>query len=62
LPFFLGYGVHLFADAFTLEGIKPFWPYSGVSKGFLKTGSYTETMLFVALVIVDIFVTAVIFI
>ena len=27
LPFFLGYGLHLFSDSFTLEGIKPFWPY-----------------------------------
>ena len=61
LPFFLGYGVHLFADAFTLEGIKPFWPYKGVSKGFLKTGSYTETSLFVVLILLDIFAAVVVF-
>lgn len=61
LPFFLGYGVHLFADAFTLEGIRPFWPYSGVSKGFLKTGSYTETSLFVVFVLLDLFVAVLVF-
>lgn len=61
LPFFLGYGIHLFADAFTLEGIRPFWPYSGVSKGFLKTGSYAETSLFVVFVLLDIFVAVLVF-
>ncbi len=60
LPFFLGYGVHLFADAFTLEGIRPFWPYRGVSKGLLKTGSYAETVLFVILVVLDIFASVVV--
>lgn len=56
LPFFLGYGVHLFADSFTLEGIKPFWPYKGVSRGFLRVGSRVETILFVILILLDIFI------
>ncbi len=61
LPFFLGYGLHLFADSFTREGIQPFWPYNGVSKGFLKTGSYTETMILITLLVVDVFVAVVVF-
>lgn len=61
LPFFLGYGLHLFADAFTLEGIKPFWPYNGVSKGLLKTGSYTETSIFVVMIFVDLLVIWMVF-
>ncbi len=61
LPFFLGYGIHLFADAFTLEGIQPFWPYQGVSKGFLKTGSYTEKSFFIFLVVLDLFVAVLVF-
>ncbi len=27
LGFFLGYGLHLFADSFTKDGIKPFYPW-----------------------------------
>ena len=27
LPFILGYGLHLIADAWSMEGIRPFWPF-----------------------------------
>ncbi|MEK6858703.1 MAG: metal-dependent hydrolase [Nanoarchaeota archaeon] len=53
LPFFLGYSLHLFADSFTIEGIKPFWPLRYESKGPLKSGSSVESMLFVGFCIVD---------
>jgi len=56
LPFFLGYGLHLFADSFTLEGIKPFWPWKLESKWHFRTGSYHETSFFIFLVIADILV------
>jgi membrane-bound metal-dependent hydrolase YbcI (DUF457 family) len=39
LGFFLGYGLHLFADSFTKEGITPFYPFSRMkSSGGITTG------------------------
>ena len=51
LPFFVGYGFHLLADSFTLEGIKPFWPYKRQVSWTFKTGSVGETGLFVSLLV-----------
>jgi inner membrane protein len=56
LPFFLGYSLHLFADSFTIEGIKPFWPFKKLLFWKLRTGSLTETSLFVSFLIVDLLV------
>lgn len=53
LPFFIGYGFHIFVDSFTKDGVMPFWPYTKVSSGILKTGSLTETTLFIFLIILD---------
>ena len=54
LPFFLGYGIHLFADAFSVEGIRPFWPLSFEAKGSLRVGGAIEEVLFVGFCIVDV--------
>lgn len=54
LPFFLGYGLHLFVDSFTQEGIIPFWPYSRKSLWRLRTGGMIETTLFLFLILLDI--------
>lgn len=55
LGFFLGYGLHLFADSFTPEGIAPFHPiYRGKSKGKISTGGKLEVGLFVGFVIADV--------
>ena len=54
LPFFLGYSFHLFADAFTVQGIRPFWPFKGISKGFIKSGGITDKVIFYTLLIVDL--------
>jgi len=56
LGFFLGYSVHILADSFTKVGVEPFWPWKVKSSGFIKTGSYFETLIFVGLVIVDLLV------
>jgi len=56
LGFFLGYGIHLFADSFTREGIMPFWPYKGVSKWHIKTGGLVETSVFVVFLLLDLLV------
>jgi len=52
--FFLGYVLHLFADAFTKEGIEPFWPSRKRTSGLIRTGGYSETVLFVFLIIADL--------
>jgi len=55
LGFFLGYGLHLFIDSFTKDGIQPFWPYKKTSSWHFKTGSLVETTLFVFFILLDIF-------
>lgn len=57
-PFFLGYSLHLFADSFTLEGIKPFWPSKKSLSWKLRTGSLFETSLFVCFLVADLAVLA----
>lgn len=54
LPFFLGYSLHIFLDSFTMDGVMPFWPYKKASRGFLKTGSYIETVIFIFFILGDI--------
>ncbi len=54
LPFFLGYSFHLLADSFTIQGIKPFWPFKVESKGLIATGSKVEQGIFFAFVLIDI--------
>ena len=54
LGFFLGYGLHLLADSFTVEGIKPFYPYKKKSSGRIRTGGKSETSLLVFFVIADL--------
>lgn len=53
LPFFLGYGLHLLADSFTVDGIRPFWPFKKCSAGPLRVGSSFEDVLFIGFCIVD---------
>ncbi|MEK6792619.1 MAG: metal-dependent hydrolase [Nanoarchaeota archaeon] len=53
-PFFLGYGVHLLVDSWTIEGIKPFWPLRYTSKGSVKTGGGFEHILFYSFVVADL--------
>lgn len=52
--FFLGYGLHLLADSFTLEGITPFYPYQGRSQGRIRTGGKIETGLLLGIIIADV--------
>ncbi len=54
LAFFLGYGFHLFLDAFTKEGIMPFWPWRKTSSWHFRTGGRVETSLFVSLIVIDL--------
>ena len=54
LPFFLGYAMHLLTDSFTVEGIRPFWPFKSVSKGMLRVGGSIEQAIFIGFCIVDL--------
>ncbi len=55
LPFFLGYGLHLFADSLTKDGIIPFYPYRKKSSWIIRTGGRTEAALFVFFIIGSLF-------
>ena len=61
LPFFLGYGLHLLADSWTKEGIKPFWPLRSVSRGSIKVGGPIEGAIFLVFVLLDVLFSIVIF-
>ncbi|MEM2089553.1 MAG: metal-dependent hydrolase [Candidatus Pacearchaeota archaeon] len=49
LAFTLGYSSHLLLDAFTKTGIYLFWPLKLRVKGPIKTGSLTESLIFLIL-------------
>jgi membrane-bound metal-dependent hydrolase YbcI (DUF457 family) len=53
-PFFLGYGIHLLADSFTVEGIAPFWPLDKRLNGRITTGGKIEHLFFVIFIIIDV--------
>jgi len=54
--FFVGYISHLFLDCFTVSGVKSFWPFGWKIKGFVKSGGIAEQVVFVLLLLGDIFV------
>jgi len=54
LPFFLGYSFHLFADSFTPQGIRPFWPLKSMSKGIVATGGKIDKTIFYTFVFIDL--------
>ena len=56
LPFFLGYSLHLFADSFTIMGIKPFYPSHATSSGRIRTGGRIEKIIFTLFFLLDILV------
>src|SRR3989338_751826 len=53
IPFFFGYSLHLFADGFTKAGVRIFYPLKFKLKGFLRVGSFTEKLIFVLFLIID---------
>lgn len=55
LSFFLGYGLHLFADSFTVRGIKPFYPCKKISSWKIRTGGKSEISVFVFFLIANLF-------
>ena len=45
--FFIGYSSHLILDCFTRAGVKLFWPFNFRIRGFIKSGSWAENVIFV---------------
>ena len=62
LGFFIGYSLHLFLDAFTVDGIKPFYPWGKTSSGKIRTGGKIEIVLFLIFVLIDLFLAVRIFV
>ncbi|MCS7134278.1 MAG: metal-dependent hydrolase [Candidatus Pacearchaeota archaeon] len=46
LGFATGYSSHLLLDSLTIKGVYLFWPLKVKVKGFLRTGSLLENLLF----------------
>ena len=54
LGFFVGYAAHLLADAFTIRGIRAFYPSKKTSSWKIKTGGRSEMALFVFFILIDL--------
>jgi len=53
-PFFLGYGLHLIADSFTVSGVRLIYPSKKIYSGSIKTGTRKETIIFLVFLMMDI--------
>jgi len=56
IGFFVGYISHLFLDSLTDRGVKLFWPLPWKIKGFIRSGGIIEDVVFVLLLLGNIFV------
>ncbi len=54
IAFFLGYGLHLLADSLTFMGIAPFYPISKKWRGIIKTGGWSEAIIFMIFVLLNL--------
>jgi len=54
--FFVGYISHLFLDCLTVSGVALFWPLKFKIKGFVRSGGIIEQVVFVLLLLGNIFV------
>jgi len=52
--FFVGYLSHLFLDCWTKSGVALFWPFKYRVKGFVRSGSWVEDVVFVLILLVDV--------
>ncbi|MFA4953162.1 MAG: metal-dependent hydrolase [Candidatus Pacearchaeota archaeon] len=55
LGFFLGYGLHLFADSFSVEGIQVLYPFKKKIFWRIRTGGKTEMSIFVVFLLANLF-------
>jgi len=54
--FFGGYVSHLFLDCLTVSGVRLFWPFDWKVKGFVRSGGIFEEVIFVLLLLGDVFI------
>ena len=54
--FFVGYMSHLFLDCLTKSGVALFWPFGWKVKGFVRSGGIVEQVIFVLLLLGNIFI------
>jgi len=54
LAFLIGYGLHLWLDCFTKQGVRLFYPLHFRVRGFLKSGGRIEDGIFLIFVAVDL--------
>ncbi len=52
--FFLGYGLHLLADSFTPDGIRPFYPSKKTSSWKIRTGGKIEKVIMGVLIVANV--------
>ncbi len=50
-----GYLSHLILDSLTVSGVRLLWPLKKRLKGFIRVGSLWENVLFIALLMVDVY-------
>ncbi len=62
LPFFIGYGVHLLLDSFTVEGIQPFWPVKRRTDGMVRSGGKVDNAIFGTVLLFDVLLAIKLFI
>lgn len=60
--FFLGYGLHLLADSWTVDGIRPFWPMKNVLNGSVRVGGIIEETLFITFGLLDVIFLVLLFV
>lgn len=56
LAILIGYASHIILDAITKSGIQLLWPFFSRIRGFIRTNSMLEKILFLFLCIVDIYI------
>jgi inner membrane protein len=58
LAVFMGYLSHIFVDALTKSGIRPYYPIINTKiHGFIKTNSFSEKILFLIIVFADLYIS-----
>ncbi len=51
---FVGYISHLFLDLFTKRGVGLFWPFNFRVRGFVRSGSWVEDIIFSVIVLLAV--------
>jgi len=52
--FFIGYISHLLLDCFTYMGVRLFWPFNFRIRGFIRSGSWVEDIVFVLFLLLGV--------